>query len=95
MLSIFASPEVLVHVFRGDRPKTQRVLALIGTGTTLLTFGVGPLSGALMDAIGRRPFLIGGSAVAAVLRYFIAFRPTVSVSAVDFDVVCLPMIPAC
>eukprot|EP00038_Savillea_parva_P024702 m.44845 g.44845 ORF g.44845 m.44845 type:complete len:456 (-) comp6578_c0_seq1:18-1385(-) len=78
MLSIFASPEVLVNVFRGDRPKTQRVLALIGTGTTLLTFGVGPLSGALMDAIGRRPFLIGGSAVAAMLRYFIAFRPTVS-----------------
>lgn len=85
-MAMFASSELLVSVFRGDRIRTQRVLSRVGTATTLLGFLVSPLNGALMDSVGRRPFLICGSSVSAAIRLFISIRPSVEVRRVRSNV---------
>jgi MFS family permease len=81
MLSVFASSELLVSVFKGDQAQAQRVISLVGTATSLATFVAGPVAAGVMDSVGRRPFLIYGSTIIAAARLMVTLRPSVKVCA--------------
>jgi MFS family permease len=94
MLSVFASSELLVSVFKGDQAQAQRVISLVGTATSLATFVAGPVAAGVMDSVGRRPFLIYGSTIIAAARLMVTLRPSVKVCAHVCRTHTLPWLPS-
>lgn len=71
----FALKEVLLKLNHGDKSKTQRIDTKIQFIMTLNNFFISPLAGALIDAYGRKPFLLLYPIVAAITRIALAKKP--------------------
>ncbi len=71
---MISSGELLLRVFDGDTAKSQRVMTALGTASIVMSFLTGPLSGALIDAWGRRACVCASLLCAGLLRIWVSWR---------------------
>jgi DHA1 family tetracycline resistance protein-like MFS transporter len=75
-LVMLASPELLLEINGGDLAAADRVRALVETACAVAGLLSRPLSGALVDAYGRRPAMVAGSLLSALGRVCAVTRPS-------------------
>jgi MFS family permease len=68
--------EILLDIYGGNLTAVARYGSAISSVNTLVSFFMQPLSGALMDKYGRKPFLVCGGILAGILRGQVGLNPS-------------------
>ena len=75
MVGMQAERELMLRAFAGDFAGQARLQSVLASVSSLLGFFIGPLIGAMSDAIGRKPVMLCAPAIAAFKAAGLILRP--------------------